>query len=112
MKKLYTLHFFFVLLFLSTSVSAQQQIVLTSIAQKDTSYLNINKQDLTKNFLSEAGSQTIDIETNLVLQSKSDQDWYKISIEDDKIIINVEKNDAAKERKAESLILFKYIRNK
>ena len=100
MKKLNIFNICFILLFLSAFSISAQQVYVTSIAPKDASYLNINAEDSTLNFLAEAGNRTIEVKTNLDFSVKSDKSWCKASIVNGKIVIAVEKNEGEKERKA------------
>ncbi|MDR0427659.1 MAG: metallophosphoesterase, partial [Dysgonamonadaceae bacterium] len=100
MKKLNSFSFLLALLLLSSlSVSAQRTFV-SSIAERNATYLTIANQDAAKYFFSNASNQMIDVETNLSLNVKSDRTWCKPSVNGKKVTIAVDPNTEAPGRTA------------
>lgn len=90
MKKINIFTVFLTLFFLSVlSISAQKKFV-TSVAQKDATYISIKTEDGTKNFLSSGGIQTLTVTTNLVVNLKSSRAWCKPSVDRTTGLLSIE----------------------
>ncbi|MCC8145784.1 MAG: metallophosphoesterase [Bacteroidales bacterium] len=103
MKKLNILTLILSVLFLSSLSLSAQKIFVTSVAPKDATHIIIDESNATRNFLSTAGSQTVEVETNLSLHVKSDQNWCKPQVSENGkgLTIAVEANTSENKRTAE-----------
>lgn len=100
MKKLNIISLILSILFLSSLSLSAQKVFVSSVAPKDATYITVEEQNLTKNFLSGASSQTVEVESNLALFTKSSATWCKPSVNGKVVTISVEKNSGENERTA------------
>lgn len=100
MKKINIFSLLLAILLLGNLTVAAQNSFVAPVAPKDATYITVDPKDAAKNFLSESGTQSLSVTTNLTLYTESTETWCTPSVIDNAVFISVAQNTGENERTA------------
>lgn len=105
MKHIASIALFFASLVLGASPAMAQSTFVSSVSPEGASHITIAEADQVLYFARDGGKQGIEVQSNLALRTRSDQEWCKVAIEDNsRLVIDTDPNSGADGRTANIIV--------